>query len=157
MGLEYLGITGLPKYNYQLTGRKYAELCEVGKGLAEELRGLGLEGAGLLDVDYFIWEELQVEENLSRIGHQESPAQMSREVAQADPETAEFIHNEVKDKLAVCPVPMARRVLHLRHCIEAGIRWVGLWFGEYSRPMEGLCRARAWGQQSAEKAEPRGF
>lgn len=100
VGLEYLGITGLPKYNYQLTGKKYSELCEVGKRLGDELRAVGLKDATLLDVDYFIWEELQVEENLSRIGHQGSSTQISQEVAQADPETAEFIHNEVKDKLA---------------------------------------------------------
>src|SRR5690606_10182781 len=86
VGLNYLGITGLPKYNYQLTGKKYAELCEVGKGLADELRAVGLKNANLLDVDYFVWEELQVEENLSRLGNQESPEQMSQEVAQADPE-----------------------------------------------------------------------
>lgn len=100
VGLEYLGIPGLPKYNYQLTGKKYAELCEVGKALALELQTAGIEDADLLDVDYFIWEELQVEENLSRIGHKESSEDMSREVEQADPVTAEFIHNEVKDKLS---------------------------------------------------------
>jgi len=100
VGLDYLGVAGLPKYNYQLTGEKYAELCGVGKLLALELSAAGVKNANLLDVDYFIWEELQVEENLSRIAQKESPAQMSREVAQADPVTAEFIHNEVKEKLA---------------------------------------------------------
>lgn len=100
VGLDYLGVPALPKYNYQLTGKKYSELCEVGKYLADELSVAGIKTADLLDVDYFIWEELQVEDNLSRIGHKESRAEMSQEVAKADPETAEFIHNEVKDKLA---------------------------------------------------------
>ncbi|KAB8192529.1 hypothetical protein FKV24_007155 [Lysobacter maris] len=100
VGLDYLGVSGLPKHNYQVTGSKYAELCEVGKRLARELRTAGVKDADLLDVDYFIWEELQVEDNLSRIGKKESSAQMSQEVAQADSETAEFIHNEVKEKLA---------------------------------------------------------
>ena len=100
IGLDYLGVPALPKHNYQLTGKKYAELCEVGKQLAVELRAAGIRDADLLDVDYFIWEELQVEDNLSHIGHKESPAEMAQEVAQADPETAQFIHNEVKEKLA---------------------------------------------------------
>ena len=100
VGLDHLGVPGLPKYNYQLTGKKYAELCGIGARLALDLRKAGLKDADLLDVDYFIWEELQVEDNLSQIGRKESPVEMSKEVAQADPTTAEFIHNEVKDKLA---------------------------------------------------------
>ena len=100
VGLEYLGVPGLPKYNYQLTGKKYVELCDIAKALAAELHSAGVADADLLDVDYFIWEELQVEENLSRVGRKESSEGMSREVEKADPTTADFIHNEVKQKLA---------------------------------------------------------
>ena len=100
VGLNYLGVPGLPKYNYQLTGKKYRELCAVGETLAAQLRAAGVKDADFLDVDYFIWEELQVEENLSKLGHKESSVEMSEEVAKADEVTAEFIHNEVKQKLA---------------------------------------------------------
>lgn len=100
VGLEYLGVSDLPKYNYQVTGRRYCELCNLGQLVANELEAGGMKNVDLLDVDYFIWEELQVEENLSRIGRKESPQQMSAEVEQADQTTAEFIHNEVKEKLA---------------------------------------------------------
>lgn len=100
VGMHYLGISGLPRHNYQLNGKKYRELCEIGKVLATELNALGVKGANLLTVDYFIWEELQVEDNLSRLGQKESPQQMSKEVEQADEKTAEFIHDEVKLKLA---------------------------------------------------------
>ncbi len=100
VGLEYLGVPDLPKYNYQLTGKRYRALCEVGLALAAELRAAGLDDADLLDVDYFIWDELQVEENLSRIGHKDAAHEMSEEVEKADPVTAGFIHNEVKEKLA---------------------------------------------------------
>lgn len=100
VGLDYLGVPDLPKHNYQLTGKKYVELCDIAKALAAELRTAGVKDADLLDVDYFIWEELQVEENLSRIGRKVSSEGMSQEVEKADPATAEFIHNEVKQKLA---------------------------------------------------------
>ena len=100
VGLDYLGVPGLPKYNYQLTGKKYVALCETAKKLAAVLRTAGVKNADLLDVDYFIWEELQVEENLSKLGRKESSETMSQEVARADLATAEFIHNEVKQKLA---------------------------------------------------------
>lgn len=100
VGLDYLGVPGLPKYNYQLTGKKYRALCEVGLELATELRAAGLNDADLLDVDYFIWDELQVEENLNAIGKKAAAQDMSQEVEKADPVTAEFIHNEVKEKLA---------------------------------------------------------
>jgi hypothetical protein len=100
VGMHYLGIPGLPRHNYQVNGKKYRELCEIGKTLAAELRTLGVKDADLLTVDYFIWEELQVEDNLSRIGQKESPQELAKEVAQADDRTAEFIHDEVKQKLA---------------------------------------------------------
>lgn len=67
VGLNYLGIKNLPRYNYQLTGKKYAELCQVEKEIATELRKAGICDANLLTVDYFIWDELQVEDNLSQI------------------------------------------------------------------------------------------
>jgi hypothetical protein len=100
VSLNYLGIPDLPRYNYQLTGKKYQQLCNVGLRLADELRALGLPSADLLDVDYFIWDELQVEDNLSQLKAKESPQQMSAEVAKADDVTAQFIHDEVKSKLA---------------------------------------------------------
>lgn len=100
VGLEHLGMADLPRYNYQLDGAKYAWLCGIGKKLAGELEKAGVKDASLLDVDYFIWEELQVEDNLSKVGRAESAQQMAVEVEKADPATAEFIHDEVKDKLA---------------------------------------------------------
>lgn len=100
VGLDYLGVPGLPRYNYQLTGAKYAGLCELGKQLVAELDKAGIPNANFLDVDYFLWEELQVQENLSQIGKAPSSEKMAAEVEKADPATAEFIHDEVKQKLA---------------------------------------------------------
>ena len=100
VGLNYLGVQGLPRYNYQLTGAKYAALCEIGKEVVAELEHAGVPNATFLDADYFIWEELQFEENLSQIGKASSPEKMAVEVEKADAATAEFIHDEIKEKLA---------------------------------------------------------
>ncbi len=55
----------------------------------------------LLTVDYFIWDELQVEDNLREIfakGKEEKKAVPPIEAV--DKETSDFIHNEVRDKPA---------------------------------------------------------
>jgi hypothetical protein len=100
VGLEYLGAQGLPRYNYQVTGAKYASLCVIGGEIVAALAHAGIGNANFLDADYFIWEELQVQENLSQIGKSTSSEKMAIEVEKADPVTAQFIHDEVKEKLA---------------------------------------------------------
>lgn len=57
----------MPRYDYQFNGKKYKELSETAKLIAKELAVKGVADATLLAVDYFIWHELQVEENLSQI------------------------------------------------------------------------------------------
>lgn len=100
VGLDYLGVTALPRYNYQLTGKKYLELCGIAKSIAGEMRTAGIADANLLTVDYFIWDELQVEENLSQIHRPQPPtAQEQVELEKAPAAQAEFLHNEVRDKL----------------------------------------------------------
>ncbi len=99
VGLNYLGVENLPRYNYQLTGKRYCELSELTKRIVKELVANGFEDADLLTADYFIWEELQVESNLSsifRAGTNDAGAIPTRSV---DANTAEFIHDEVRDKL----------------------------------------------------------
>lgn len=99
VGLNYLGFEGLPRYNYQLTGKKYAELSESVKVIAKELKKEGIDDITLLSVDYFIWDELQVEDNLSRI-HLKTKPKDEPAIDKEDNETSIFIHNEVRDKLA---------------------------------------------------------
>ena len=101
VGLNYLGVTGLPRYNYQMTGKKYAELSSVAQKIADEMRAEGVEDVNLLTVDYFIWDELQVEENLSKIyvaGKKPKTVPIVEEKLDAD--AADFIHNEIRDKLS---------------------------------------------------------
>lgn len=54
----YLEVPDMPKYNYQYTGKKYAEVCAVAKQIAGELIAAGEKDADLLTVDYFMWDEL---------------------------------------------------------------------------------------------------
>lgn len=99
VGLNYLGVENLPRHYYQLTGKKYSELCRVEKEIANELRKAGINDANLLTVDYFIWDELQVEENLSQIYDKKGPVEVPP-IEEVDTETSAFIHDEIRDKLA---------------------------------------------------------
>jgi len=99
VGLRYLGVEKLPRYNYQLTGKRYLELTELAKDIAKEMQQQGIEDVSLLSVDYFIWHELQVEDNLSDI-HKPKPEEPVEVISDTDDATSRFIHDEVKDKLA---------------------------------------------------------
>ena len=98
VGFQYLGVPNLPKYNYQLTGKKYNALSKTAQIIAKELSKNGIEDATLLAVDYFIWHELQVVDKLSKIhkGGVEPPPVIDT----GDTKTSEFIHNEIRDKIA---------------------------------------------------------
>jgi len=96
VALEYLGVPDLPRYNYQFTGKKYAQLCATAETIAEEMRALGSKDVNLLTVDYFIWEELQIADNLEGIF---KPKPAPPPVEKVDDKTSTFIHNEVRDKL----------------------------------------------------------
>ena len=48
----YLGIPDMPKYNYQYTGKKYAEVCSVAKDIAKELKKTGADDYDLLAVGW---------------------------------------------------------------------------------------------------------
>lgn len=99
VGLNYLGISNLPRYNYQLTGKVYMQLSDVAKEISKEIEIAGVENPSLLTVDYFIWKELQVEDNLSNIFRKSKKKDEPGEIAAADKETSDFIHNEIRDKL----------------------------------------------------------
>jgi hypothetical protein len=99
VGLNYLGVKNLPRHNYQLNGKTYAHLCTVAEVVAQEMRALGAQQANLLTVDYFIWEELQVEENLSQIYKPKVAPAAAVPVEKVDAVTSAFIHDEVRDKL----------------------------------------------------------
>ena len=99
VGLYYLGIDELPRYNHQITGTRYRALCDAAKVINQIMRNDGLPDADLLTLDLFIWDELQVEENLSQI-HKKIGTVVAGEAERIIPESVpEFWHNEVRDKL----------------------------------------------------------
>jgi hypothetical protein len=95
VGLNYLEVENLPRYDYQLTGKLYKYLCNVCKEISRELRNSGFKDATLLAVDYFIWDELQVEDNLSKI-YTKKPDFKKEPESQ---EELKFIHDDIRDKL----------------------------------------------------------
>jgi len=100
VGLKYLGAENLPRYNYQLTGKKYKELSDIAKSIAKEMVAMGITDANLLTVDYFIWHELQFEDNLTQIHKKAKKSEQMSAAEEKDSSTTEFIHDEVRDKIA---------------------------------------------------------
>jgi len=91
----YLGIKDIPKYDYQLTGKRYKELSGVAKEILEVMKTEGIEDANLLAVDYFLWHELQADETDIIV-----PAVAIDEPEKLNETEKEFIHNDIRDKLA---------------------------------------------------------
>ena len=101
VGFRYLGVEDLPRYDYQLTGRKYVQLSDVGRQIAKEMQAQGATDLDLLTVDYFIWDELQVEDTLAQMHRREKrPTEEPPAVEELDTTQAQFVHNEIRDKLA---------------------------------------------------------
>ena len=93
----YLDIPDMPKYNYQYTGKKYAEVCNFAKKIATLLVESGEKDADLLAVDYFLWDEILPLAEKKRSGDktQEAPA-VAKPVSAKDTKS---LHDEIKEKL----------------------------------------------------------
>ena len=98
VGFDYLGISDLPRYDYKITGKVYAYLCEQGQTIRKVMCERGLVNADMLSVNYFIWQELQVQPKLNHLNL--GVNQPQEEVVPMAPREAEFIHNDVRDKIA---------------------------------------------------------
>lgn len=91
----YLDIPDMPKYNYQYTGKKYAEICAIAKDIAAELKKAGTEDYDLLEVDYFMWDEvLPLAEKTvpDTLGIPEK----NKRITEND---SKSLHDEIKEKL----------------------------------------------------------
>lgn len=91
----YLDISGMPKYNYQYTGKKYAEVCAIAKEISKSLKKAGADEYDLLAVDYFMWDEILP------IAEKKSPEiSASLEVNKvATVNESKSLHDEIKEKL----------------------------------------------------------
>lgn len=92
----YLDIPGMPKYNYQFTGKKFVEVCNIAKEISKSLSAAGAEDSDLLAVDYFLWDEILP------LAEKKAPA---TEPVKEKPEKpistneSKSLHDEIKEKL----------------------------------------------------------
>lgn len=91
----YFDINGMPKYNYQFTGKKYAEACGIAKEILLRLKENGLKNADLLTVDYFLWDEVKP------LAEKKIPAEQEKvpEIDKISAKESKSLHDEIKGKL----------------------------------------------------------
>lgn len=94
--LTYLEIEGMPRYNYQYTGKKYLEVCGIARSIAEELTACGVDNVDLLTVDFFLWDEVLP---LTEAREEDGTAQVTPAMDAGSSEHSLSIHDEIKDKL----------------------------------------------------------
>lgn len=93
----YLEVQDVPKYNYQYTGKKYAEVCKIAKDISIALKEAGIKDYDLLAVDYFLWDEiLPIAENRKL----KSNTKTTKE-KEGREKYAKSLHDEIKEKLVV--------------------------------------------------------
>ena len=90
----YLGIPDMPRYNYQFTGKKYAEVCAIAKEISAALKTAGADDCDLLAVDYFLWDEV-----LPLAEKKEPSDQTPATVAPKTASDSKSLHDEIKEKL----------------------------------------------------------
>lgn len=94
--MSYLDVLGMPKYNYQCTGAKYAEICAEAKKTSKAMAEAGAEDIDLLAVDYFLWDEVLplAEKKVAEItGEDKEPAKPITK------KESKSLHDEIKEKL----------------------------------------------------------
>jgi len=97
-GLNYLGVEKLPRYDYQMDGKRYELISARVGDIVAALQAEGSSDANMLTADYFIWDELQVESNLSRMFDKAGAVEVVKDAGTSG--EAAFVHNEIRDKLA---------------------------------------------------------
>lgn len=96
IGFSYLEVENTPKHDYQINGQMYAYLCEQGKEIGRVMREENIFSTDLLAVDYFIWQELQIQPSPQKLSIEEFRPEEKVEISKKE---AEFIHNDIRDKL----------------------------------------------------------
>lgn len=92
---QRLGVDKVPRHYYQLDGKTYLRMCSVGKVIADRLRLKGIVGADLMLVNYFLWwHDKHVDDSPTT-----KPSAPDFIPASTTKKEAEFLHNEVRDKL----------------------------------------------------------
>ena len=93
----YLAIPGMPKYNYQYTGKKYVEVCNVAKEISRVMAAAGIDDTDLLAVDYFLWDEvLPFAEKMATDGAEQAMTAPTKPVTSKE---SKSLHEEIKEKI----------------------------------------------------------
>ena len=91
----YLGVPDMPKYNYQYTGKKYAEVCAIAKKISASLKEACAADSDLLAVDYFLWDEILP------LAEKDAPTAdvISAHQEPVNDSESRSLHDEIKEKL----------------------------------------------------------
>lgn len=93
--LSYLGVKGLPKYDYQRTGKKFVEICGYAKEILKLIVSNGIKDADLLDVDYFLWNEvLPLIQDSQPVSSPDVP-----DIEKISNKDSKSLHDEIKEKI----------------------------------------------------------
>lgn len=92
----YLEIPDMPKYNYQYTGKKYAEVCKAAKEFSKALATAGAEDSDLLAVDYFLWDEVLPFAEKKISAPMQSKTTVKKPITTKE---SKSLHDEIKEKL----------------------------------------------------------
>lgn len=94
-GFQVLGVPDVPRYEARLMGNVYEYLSGKGREIMEFARSNGFPGFDMMTLNTFIWQELQ-NEPVSKPPQEEQ----SEEFRPIGRKEAEFVHNDIRDKLA---------------------------------------------------------
>ncbi len=92
---KYLEVPNTPTRSYQLDGKAYQRLCDEAKEMAKQLSSAGIRKPNVMEVNYFVWW-------LYKHAPRPIPPAANPPVEASSPsgKTAEFLHNDIRDKLA---------------------------------------------------------
>ena len=114
IGLNYLEVENLPRYDYQLDGKRYKYLCDVCKEVAKSLSGGAFKDTTLLEVKPVTGRTHQIRVHLAAAGHpicgdpvygrKKEPRDFPRIFLHAH--TLSFLHPESEERLTFAsPLP----------------------------------------------------
>ena len=92
--LNFLEVHDLPKYNYQYTGKRFLEVCKIGKQIAAEMKNKGIQDTTLLAVDYLLWDEMPSDSETAPVVAPPQPTNVVN-----NHQIQKSLHDEIKQKL----------------------------------------------------------
>jgi len=98
--LNYLGYEGLPQKSHQVKGDSYQQICAIAGEIRDSLSAVSGDRHDLLEVNYLLWNEIHLVAKLADERKEVSISKMPEPEEAELEETAEFLHDDVKEKIA---------------------------------------------------------